>query len=273
MTPRTIPGQSSSVSRDKGRHSVARLVASRLVAAGLVVAGMGAVATLLRPSTTLAAQLKLPDSTYAYTVINQDLPAALLEFGSNLNIKVNVSQEVRGRIQGRLPDLPPLAFLNRLASLYNLEWYFDGQVLHVTSARESQSRLLVPGPVPFDRLASTLVAFDVADERYAVRPAPNTQLVLVTGPPRFVALVEQTLNGLIAEEQARPKSAEARAEPSLPRDTVLTVFRGAQTTIIRNGRLDAIFGSNESSDVPAGREQAGGRDGDANTASRRGNSR
>src|SRR5688500_7385085 len=102
MTPRTIPEPSSTASRDKERN------VARLVAASLVVAGLGASATFLRPSTTLAAQLKLPDSTYTYTVINQDLPAALLEFGSNLNIKVNVSQEVRGRIQGRLPDLPPL---------------------------------------------------------------------------------------------------------------------------------------------------------------------
>ena len=68
MTPRTIPEQSSTDSRDKERN------VARLVAASLVVAGLGASATLLRPSTTLAAQLKLPDSTYTYTVINQDLP-------------------------------------------------------------------------------------------------------------------------------------------------------------------------------------------------------
>ena len=273
MTSRTIHHQGSSASRDGGRRLIARLVSAGLVGASLVVTGLGVSASVLLSSTALASQLKLPDATYTYTVINQDLSAALLEFGSNLNIKVNVSQEVRGRIQGRLPDLPPLAFLNRLASLYNLEWYFDGQVLHVTSARESQSRLLVPGPVPFERLASTLAAFDVADERYAVRPAPNTQLVLVTGPPRFVALVEQTLNGLIAEEQARPKSAEARMEPSLPHDTALTVFRGSQTTILRSGRLEATFGSNESSDVSVGRGQPGGRDGDPGTANRRENPR
>jgi type III secretion protein C len=265
MTPRAVHEHSSSASHDRGRHFVACLVGASLVVARLVT-GLGVSASLLLPSTAVAAHLKLPDTTYTYTVINQDLSAALLEFGSNLNIKVNVSQEVRGRIQGRLPDLPPLAFLNRLASLYNLEWYFDGQVLHVTSARESQSRLLVPGPVPFERLASTLAAFDVADERYAVRPAPNTQLVLVTGPPRFLALVEQTLNGLVAEEQARPKPAEARAEPSFPQDTVLTVFRGSQTTILRNGRLEASFGSNEPS--PA-RDQPGGRNGDPGFPNRR----
>jgi type III secretion protein C len=264
MTPRTVPEQSSSAARDKGRGLVARLVA-----AGFVVAGLSVSASLLLSSRALAAHLKLPDTTYTYTVINQDLSAALLEFGSNLNIKVNVSQEIRGRIQGRLPDLAPLAFLNKLASLYNLEWYFDGQVLHVTSARESQSRLLVPGPVSFEQLASTLAAFEVADERYAVRPAPNTQLVLVTGPPRFVALVEQTLNGLIAEEQARPKPAGVRVESSPPQDTFLTVFRGSQTTILRNGRLEATFGSNESSGTSAGREQPGGRDGDPGSPNRR----
>lgn len=260
MTPRTLHEHSSSASHDGGRHYAARLVGASFVIAALVT-GLGV-------SAALAAHLKLPDATYTYTVINQDLSAALLEFGSNLNIKVNVSQEVRGRIQGRLPDLPPLAFLNRLASLYNLEWYYDGQVLHVTSARESQSRLLVPGPVPFERLASTLAAFDVADERYAVRPAPNTQLVLVTGPPRFLALVEQTLNGLVAEEQARPKPAEARAEPSL-QDTALTVFRGSQTTILRSGRLEASFGSNEPSAASAGRDQSGGRNGDPGFPNRR----
>ncbi|MDQ8726888.1 secretin N-terminal domain-containing protein [Bradyrhizobium sp. LHD-71] len=242
--------QSFSASRGTTCRSFTKSVLARCFSAAV-----GAAATVLLPSAAaIGAQLDLPNTTYTYTVINQDLSAALLEFGSNLNIKVNVSQEVRGRIQGRLPDLPPLAFLNRLASLYNLEWYFDGQVLHVTSAREAQSRLLVPGPVPFERLASTLAAFNVADERYEVRPAPDTQLVLVTGPPRFVALVEQTLNGLIAEEQARPKPAEARAEPPLLRDAVLTVFRGSQTTILRNGRLESTFGTNESSDGPAQRD-------------------
>ena len=122
-----------------------------------------------------AAPLKLSDAPYTYTVINQDLQAALLEFGSNVNLKTNVSQEVRGRISGRLPELSPAAFLDRLASLYNLEWYFDGQILHITSARESQTRLLVPGPVPFERLKSTLDAFGVSDERFAVQPAPNAK--------------------------------------------------------------------------------------------------
>ena len=55
--------------------------------------------------TAVAAQLALPETPYSYTVIDQDLTAALHEFGSNLNIKVNVSPEVRGRILAQL-ELP-----------------------------------------------------------------------------------------------------------------------------------------------------------------------
>ena len=93
----------------------------------------------------LAAQLALPETPYSYTVIDQDLTAALHEFGSNLNIKVNVSPEVRGRIQGAARVAP--RFLDRLAALYNFEWYFDGLVVHITSVREAQTRLLVVSPL------------------------------------------------------------------------------------------------------------------------------
>ena len=197
-----------------------------------------------------AALLDLPDTSYSYTVIDQDLAAALQEFGSNLNVKMNVSPEVRGRIQGRLPQLSPRGYLDRLSALYNLEWYFDGLVLHVTSVREAQSRLLVLSPLSFDHLRYTLDALGISDSRYVVRPAPGNGIALVAGPPRFVSLVEQTLAGLIAEDQARPRvmvgprSAPAPASV-LPRDTLLTVFRGAETTIIRNGRPERFGGPDE----------------------------
>jgi type III secretion protein C len=196
--------------------------------------------------TAFAAQLALPETPYSYTVIDQDLTAALHEFGSNLNIKVNVSPEVRGRIQGRLPELPPRAFLDRLAALYNFEWYFDGLVVHITSVREAQTRLLVVSPLSFDRLRYALDALGVSDTRYVIRPAPGSGLALVAGPPRFVTLVEQTLAGLIAEDQARPRTLRSPDAPRPPmpllQESVLTVFRGSDTTIIRDGRPEHIAG-------------------------------
>jgi type III secretion protein C len=196
--------------------------------------------------TAVAAQLTLPETPYSYTVIDQDLAAALQEFGSNLSIKVNVSPEVRGRIQGRLPELSPRAYLDRLAALYNFEWYYDGLVVHISSVREAQSRLLVVSPLPFEKLRYALDALGVSDSRYVVRPAPGSGLALVSGPPRFVSLVEQTLAGLIAEEQARPRTTQSPRGPLPPmpllRETLLTIFRGSDTTIVRDGRPENIAG-------------------------------
>ncbi|WP_342724025.1 hypothetical protein AAFG07_33805 [Bradyrhizobium sp. B097] len=99
---------------------------------------------------TLGAPLTLPSTPYSYTVLDQDLATALQEFGHNRNIRVNVSTEVKGRIRGRLPELPPGEFLDRLINLYDLQWYHDGRVLYISDAHEAQSRLLILNPISFD---------------------------------------------------------------------------------------------------------------------------
>ncbi|WP_439495803.1 nodulation protein NolW [Bosea sp. (in: a-proteobacteria)] len=193
--------------------------------------------------TSIAAPLPLPDTPYNYTVLDQELPNALQEFGSNLNLKVNVSSEVKGRIRGRMPELRPREFLDHLAKLYNLQWYFDGLVLYVTAAKEAQSRLLVLAPISFVAFRDTLDALNISDERFVVRPAPGNGLVLTSGPPRFITLAEQILSGLVAEAQARPRAIDVQRPP---RDTVLMLFRGTSAAVIRNGRLEGQY----SADAP-----------------------
>ncbi|SMX56473.1 RhcC1 protein [Bradyrhizobium sp. ORS 285] len=181
------------------------------------------------------ASLSLPSGPYSYTVLDQDLSATLQEFGNNLNVRISVSAEVKGRVRGRLPDLPPQDFLDRLTALYNLHWYYDGLVLYVSAAHETQSRLLALGPIGFDALKSALDALNISDQRYIVKPAPGDGLVLASGPPRFVALVDQTLKGLVAAAQVRrsPVSAER-----IQGESVLMLFRGSSSTVLRDGQLE-----------------------------------
>ncbi|WP_027168274.1 secretin N-terminal domain-containing protein [Mesorhizobium sp. WSM3224] len=190
---------------------------------------------------TLGVPLSLPSTPYRYTVLDQDLSAALQEFGNNLKISVNISAEVKGRIRGRMPELPPREFLDRLTELYDLQWYFDGIVLYVSAAKEADTRMLVLAPIRFDAFKAALDQFDISDDRYVVRPAPGNGLVLVSGPPRFIALVEQTFNGLVAEARAQPQAA-APAKQS-----VLILFRGSSTMVVRDGRPEASY----ISDMPA----------------------
>ncbi|XIA67782.1 nodulation protein NolW [Bradyrhizobium sp. TZ2] len=191
------------------------------------------VLTVLGVVRALGAPLALPSTPYSYTVLDQDLATALQEFGNNLNIRINVSTEVKGRVRGRMPDLAPREFLERLTKLYNLQWYYDGLVLYVSDAHEAQSRLLVLTPITFDAFKASLDALNISDERYIVRPAPGDGPVFVSGPPRFIALVDQTLKGLLAEAQARRNPASVETPPHRP---VLMLFRGSSSLVIRDGR-------------------------------------
>ncbi|MBB4189002.1 type III secretion protein C [Sinorhizobium terangae] len=187
---------------------------------------------------TLGAPLPLPSTPYRYTVLDQELSDALQEFGDNLNIRVNVSAEVKGRIRGRMPDLPAGEFLDRLTALYDLQWYYDGLVLYVSAAKEAQTRMLALPTRRFDAFEATLDALNISDERYLVKPANG--IVMVSGPPRFVALVEQTFDGVVAEAEAKPHATK------MPPESVLQLFRGSSAMIVRNGRPEG----NYSSDIP-----------------------
>ncbi|MCM5689887.1 nodulation protein NolW [Sinorhizobium meliloti] len=190
---------------------------------------------------TLGAALFLPKEPYRYTVLDQDLSAALQQFGNNLNIRINISAEVKGRIRGSMPDLPPREFLDRLANLFGLQWYYDGLVVYVSATKELQTRMLVFNLFPFESFKGALDKLDISDDRYVMRPAPGDGLVLVSGPPRFTALVEEAFNGLVAKAQAQPLVPETP-----PRESVLILFRGSSTMFVRNG----LPGAAPPSDVP-----------------------
>ncbi|WP_354063223.1 MULTISPECIES: nodulation protein NolW [unclassified Bradyrhizobium] len=184
----------------------------------------------------LGAPLPLPSAPYSYTVLDQDLAAALQEFGNNLNIRINVSTEVKGRIRGRMLDLAPREFLERLSKLYNLQWYYDGLVLYVSDAHEAQTRLLVLTPITFEAFKAALDALNISDERYFVRPAAGDGPVFVSGPPRFIALVDQTLKSLLAEAQAQRNPTIVERPPQ---QSVLMLFRGSSSMVIRDGRPES----------------------------------
>lgn len=192
----------SRCARAKIPSGTARMLAAAALAAAL--------ATSFTPAPAPAATLKLPDGVYKYTVIDQDVVAALQAFGSNLNLKINISPEVSGRLQGKWPEASPRKFLDWLSGQGNFEWYFDGRVLHFSAVKEAQTRLLVLPPITLDQFQAALDALGVSDDRYRVQSAPGEGLVKVSGPPRFVALAEQTLTGLIAEARARPKLVRPR---------------------------------------------------------------
>ena len=186
------------------------------------MAALVALLGLVAPLPGHAADPPLSDQPYNYTVLDQDLRDALRQFGSNNGLRINLSEAVQGRVRGRLGAMTPRAFLDRLASDFGFDWFYDGFTLYVTAVGESVNRLVQTNGAAPAQLEEVLRGLGVADPRFAVRPLPGQNLVMVAGPPRFVELVQQAAAALAPAEAPRqpaPAAAVAGARS-------VTIYRG-----------------------------------------------
>jgi type III secretion protein C len=198
--------------------------------ASLVQSAVGAAVFVVAPqfvSFAAAAEPAWPSGPYQYSVVEQELAVVLQELGRNTGLRVEVSAEVHGRVRGPLPALTPREFLDYLCASYGLEWYFDGFRLYVSSGKENASRMISRGPVPLDRLNATMRELALSDERFPLRAVEQSDLLLVSGPPQYVALVERTLTAL-----------KAGIHPHGVQPSVVTVYRAEQVATIKLAGAD-----------------------------------
>lgn len=157
----------------------------------------------LPAQTAAAAPLNWPDIAYPYVAVEQDLRDVLTALGRNMDVGIRLTDKVQGKVQGKLPSMSPQEFLNHLARTYGLVWYYDGQVLEISTVHDIVSRVVSLEKSSFKKFLLTLKSLDVWDDRYPLRVAEGTGVVLVSGPRRYVELVAQTAKEL---EKTAPRS-------------------------------------------------------------------
>jgi type II secretory pathway component GspD/PulD (secretin) len=186
---------------------------SRRVFALLVVT-----AALAPVGAALGMEPKWPVGPYKYMVIDQDVKGVLVEFGRNIGVPVDLSDQVKGRLRGRLAVATAREFLDRLCESFGLIWYFDGAVLHVNARAEVRTELISIGRQSPGEVGEKLNALGITDPRFPVRSTQDASVVSVSGPPPFVSLVRQTLTAL-----APPPPVREDSHGDEPR---VRVFRG-----------------------------------------------
>jgi type III secretion protein C len=180
------------------------------------------VAALTCAKVAFAADPSWPPGPYRYLVIDQDIKGVLIEFGRNVGLPVDVSDQVKGRLRGQLATATADAFLRNLCESYGLVWYFDGTVLHVSAKTEVRLELVNIGRLPPGEAVEKLKALGVSDAQFPVRTTADAGVVSISGPPPFLSLARQTLTAL------------AQRVPPVREDTgdgevMIRVFRGGTT--------------------------------------------
>jgi len=187
----------------------------------LVVAGIAATLACPRPY-AFAAEPKWPAGPFRYLVIDQDTKDVLQEFGNITNIPMAVSEEVRGHLRGPLPITTAEDFLKRICENQGLVWYFDGLKLYVSTASQIDSLMINLGPLRLQELSDRLEKLGIADPRYPLSTTQRADVVLVSGPPRYLALVRQTYESM--KLAMTPRTVTENGVGDEPR---VRVFRGS----------------------------------------------
>ncbi|MCJ0975080.1 type III secretion protein [Pseudomonas sp. PS1] len=163
------------------------------------------------------------DQPYGYVVIDQSLRDALEAFGRNLGVPVVIAKQVGGKAPSNLRADSAGDFLDTLCAHNGLTWFYDGGVLHVTRDEEVEIRQFMADGFEAIELEQALDALGVAGNHLAIRGGADGEPVMVSGPPPYMALVEQWI------ERRRPApDVVARGQT---RERGVRVFRGSVSEV------------------------------------------
>lgn len=161
---------------------------------GVALAAFAALHAFLAPSPAEAAPIPWKHPTYTLVARDMDLRMALDTFAVAEGLSVVMSPSVAGRFSGDFNDVPAEEFLEKLATVHNLIWYYDGAALYLYGAGEIATILIDLNYMKADEVLKMLADLGVEDARFPMKSTSNDELVMVSGPPRYVGLVAEMVS-------------------------------------------------------------------------------
>ena len=145
---------------------------------------------------TAASAVNIPWKTPTYTLVARDmnLRTALDTFAVAQGLSVVMSESIQGVFSGDFKDTPSGEFLERLATVHNLTWYYDGAALYLYGAGEIQTMLVDLQYMKAGEVRQMLAELGVEDARFPLKTTSNDEIIMVAGPPRYVALVAELIS-------------------------------------------------------------------------------
>lgn len=180
-----------------------------------------------------AAELHWANRPFAIVADNKPIADFVRELAASQNITAVVDDHVSGTISGRFSGTPRQT-LNTICATYGLTWYYDGSVLYVARAADSETQVMPIPPGTAGELAQTLQMMNIADKRFPLMISDRANTVYASGPRRYVELVRQAIS-TVADPGRNGDRAEIRAFP-------LKYAWAANFTVNRSGKQVEIPG-------------------------------
>ena len=138
-----------------------------------------------------------PEAAFSYYAESQPMGKVLGEFAASFNLTLQSTAALDDKVTGRFNVKNPSEFIDRLTGTYGLQWFTHAGVLHI-----SRSQDMVIKSLPSTSLSAganirqVLGSLGVLEQRFGWGELPEQGVVVVSGPPAYVRLVEATLAAL-----------------------------------------------------------------------------
>lgn len=139
--------------------------------------------------------VSIPWKTSTYTLVAREmsLRTALDSFAISQGLSIVMSESVTGVFSGDFKEIPPQEFLEKVTTLHNLTWYYDGATIYLYVSGEIQTLLLDLQYMKAGEVRSMLAELGVEDPRFPLKTTSNDELIMVSGPPRYVMLISELI--------------------------------------------------------------------------------
>ncbi|HDU5650191.1 TPA: type III secretion system outer membrane ring subunit SctC [Klebsiella aerogenes] len=203
------------------------------------------------------------EQSYAYSADHTPLSTVLQDFADGHGVDLQLGNVEDAEVNAKIRADNASAFLDRLALEHHFQWFVYNNMLYVSPQDEQTSERLEISPDAAPDIKQALSGIGLLDPRFGWGELPDDGVVLVTGPPEYVALIKRF-------SQQREKKDDRRKVMTFPlryasvadrtihyRDQTL-IIPGVATMLneLMNGKRPAPTSASGSTDTVGGPDMA-----------------
>ncbi len=148
--------------------------------------------------TALAGPPPWPEAAFTYYAEAKPLKTVLGEFAAGFSLSLDLPAGFDTLlVSGRFNAKSPTEFIDRLSGVYGFTWFTHAGTLFIAHNKDLQVRAIPTAVVGSGtNLRQVLTDLRVLDARFGWGELPDQGVVVVSGPPAYVRLVESTVASL-----------------------------------------------------------------------------
>ncbi|WP_374608957.1 secretin N-terminal domain-containing protein, partial [Diaphorobacter nitroreducens] len=163
---------------------------------------LSAAAALACAPTAFGAEPPWPaEAPYSYFAEAANLQTVLADFATGFSLSLSIDPAVSGTVNGRFATRSPTEFISRLAGVYGFVWYTHSGTLFVSRASDVVTKGVSAPGGNVGNMRKALADLGVLEPRFGWGELADHGIAIVSGPPSYVQLIENTIRNLPARAQ------------------------------------------------------------------------